>query len=230
MVTSDSQNTHSDVSLLGVQIVIIFGVTFSSIGSFLLAFQFHRSYQIAIGGDVRKDWSIRIAFLLFISHDVLFSVAGIMFGTLAYGDIPVAQLSSVAFVLYRVYISTYFFWGHWNVYKIMKVSSKSNAQNDAEHIGRRLGLISCTNLVCVLLAILYAFPSISQNHHGWVLILWIANVMAITFCIEVDAVPLFSSREELLKARRSKICSKTPQNKLSKWFSKVSQAQMQTET
>jgi hypothetical protein len=241
VATSEVQNTHPNFSWLGLQICIILNVSCSSGGSFLLAFQFHRSLELVRGSGKKKDWSMWLAFILFIVHTILFAVIGAMLATVTHGYGSLAQLSSVTFVIYRVYISVYFFWGHWEVYKVFKASGgkKKKSSNDAEHIGRRLSIISVANLMCVLLGILFALPVISQNHHGWVLIMWIQIALALTFCLEIGAVPLNSSRQDALQGSSSKNASKVPSStspspnmtgRLTAWISKstIADAKVQT--
>jgi hypothetical protein len=222
IATSEVQNTRPSFSWLGLEILIVLSVTLSSAGSFLLASQFHRAFQIAQGGEPKKDWSIRLAFILFIVHSVLFALFSILNGTVTHGFGPVAQLASVAFVLFRAYISAYFFWGHWQVYKLFKVADKSKSEGDAEHIGRRLGLISSFNLICVLLGALFNSTSISQYHHGWIIMMLLMIVMGLTYCLEIKAVPLAHSRQDSLKGSKhlSKSRSASPKvTRIVKWFS-----------
>lgn len=152
-------------------------------------------------GGKCKNWSLHLALFLFITHVGLFAVAGVVYGVLDYlGTFNIALLASILFVFYKAYISAYFFWGHWQIYKVFKAAPKGGARsrNTAEHIGRRLGLVSSVNLMSLLMALLFSLPSVSRYHHGWILMIWIETFTGLTLFLEVRAVPSNTSREESL--------------------------------
>jgi hypothetical protein len=194
MSTSELQNPSSNMSWIGIEILIILTVDISAFASFLLSFQFHLAVQQSKGeamvpGRSFKNCTVVSLFILFLLHIILFTISGILLAA-GQGD-NIAFVASASYVVYKLFISSYFFWGHWTVYKIFKTVDKGRAKSRdiSHHIGRRLGLISLINLASLILAMMFALPAISQFNNGWVLLLWMSTLMGGTSFLEVLAVP-----------------------------------------
>jgi hypothetical protein len=142
-----------------------------------------------------RDWKVMFTVTLLMLHLSLFSISAIVF-TLAPTNSTTFPLwgymISFSYVSFKLFISGYFFWGHWNVYRVFrKASHASGSTSSSNHsivIGRRLAAISAVNLLCLF--VMMVFSAMQYGHHGWILMEWAGILQTITSLLEVQAVPI----------------------------------------
>jgi hypothetical protein len=195
---------------IGTSSMITCSVVTSAAASYVLAFQFHKAVKASRGEASKKrlwkDWRIISSVILFLLHITLFVVSGALLAVQRVqaqnSFFRLGFLVSFAFVLYKVFISVYFFWGHWQVYRVFKAtgSSAKTGGSASSMIAKRLGLISVTNFLGLIIIMMYSLPSIGYYGHGWVCMVWGAIMNAITTLLEVEAIPSADSTKQATSA------------------------------
>jgi hypothetical protein len=171
-------------------------VLFSGMSSFLLTVQFHyallAAQEVQSNNCFRKELTIYFAFTLYAVHTIAFWISTYSFasGVAKVGVFDVGALSSGLFFIYKIFISLYFFWGNFKVYRIFQQAGTATANSPANRIGRRLGRISVYNLATIILAGLWAANPVSQHGNGWVLLYCIPFTINITALAEIGAVTI----------------------------------------
>jgi hypothetical protein len=139
------------------------------------------------------NWKVVVSFILFIVHIILF----VLCSTLLALQMTQVQnsfwrlgfLVSFTYVLYRLFISAYFIWGHWNAYRVFKNTGAIWKKDDSSRIAKRLGSISLVNFVGMMVIVFYSIPSFGYVQHGWVCLVWGGTLAGLTTLLEVLAVP-----------------------------------------
>eukprot|EP00475_Leptophrys_vorax_P000764 TRINITY_DN10419_c0_g1_i1.p1 TRINITY_DN10419_c0_g1~~TRINITY_DN10419_c0_g1_i1.p1 ORF type:complete len:477 (+),score=104.26 TRINITY_DN10419_c0_g1_i1:47-1477(+) len=191
ITTSETQNQVSTMPWLGSQLLIIIQVVTSSSASFILSFQFHEALTKTPAKPAARG-GVGLFFAFFVLHVVLFTASGLLNAVHPDGtEFGIGFVTSLTYVCFKLFISVYFFWGHWKVYKVFRTSEAGRVKstNLAHHIGKRLGFISTVNLIGLLIALMFATPALSQHRHGWIMMVWMSTLLGLTSLLEVNAVP-----------------------------------------
>jgi hypothetical protein len=194
------------MSWIGMETLVILTVISSASASFMFSFQFHLAVKQSRGeaivrGRECRHWTVLSLLVLFILHIVFFTISGIL---LVAGNVGsnMVVIAAASYVFYKLFISCYFFWGHWAAYRIFKTGDRGRltSSDASQHIGRRLGLISTVNLASLIMALIYSLP-VSTAGFGWILLIWMSTLMGLTCFLEVLAVPTGTYRNRQRQAQ-----------------------------
>jgi hypothetical protein len=143
---------------------MIFMIFFSSSTSYLLALQFHLSIGRAGHGRLYGPGVI-ISGIILLVHVLTFMASRVAYAML-FEVVFLGNISSVRFIAFKIAISVYFFWGHWKAFKIFKSTANFNKENENRtfQLGRRMAIISTSNLISLIFVALFTTPLFYVNH------------------------------------------------------------------
>eukprot|EP00475_Leptophrys_vorax_P022773 TRINITY_DN3098_c0_g4_i2.p1 TRINITY_DN3098_c0_g4~~TRINITY_DN3098_c0_g4_i2.p1 ORF type:complete len:313 (+),score=47.51 TRINITY_DN3098_c0_g4_i2:61-999(+) len=195
------------MSYIGIQSVLMVCVCLSALMSFSISITFHTAIRASSAGGIRTYRSASQISMIAVTliHIVLLIVVNILFitptslGTLA----PWGVLCTVFFVLFKLWISLYFFWAQCVTLKLytQTTAASLNGSYQLKKMGRRLGITSFLNLLS-LVTISIALSKYFHERHGWILICWNSIPMSLIAIAEIKCVP-----SEVRTKRGSKIGS-----------------------
>jgi hypothetical protein len=183
-----------------IEAAMIFMIFFSSSASYLLALQFHLSIERAGTGKLYGP-GVVISGVVLLIHVLTFMASRVAFAML-FEIVLLGTVSSFLFAAYKIAISAYFFWGHCKAYKIFKSTANHNKENENRtfQLGRRMALISTSNLISLIFVVLFATPLLNVNHGSHMLITCFM-FQGLTTLLEVMAVPALKTRSQTLGRR-----------------------------
>jgi hypothetical protein len=165
-------------------------VSLSSGCSVLLCVLFHHAILQTGVDEIAHRRAIRFCCGFGLFHIFLFVFSRIIY-TQWWNNSTLNTVAALVLVVFKIYISIYFLWGHRKAYLIFKKTEENNPRNRHAmyRMGKKMTLISITNMLTLLCYLLISFDSVIHYRHGWSLMLYAELGQGLTTLIEVLSLP-----------------------------------------
>jgi hypothetical protein len=193
---------QSESPMFGAFSQVIFAVVstdFSSISSFLLAWEFHFSLSQLKERTAQGQWPkpVVITLVIFVLFVVIFSTSFVLYSV---GFLQFSTITAILLTIFKVLISAYFVWGHWKTLKIFGSTGSANPESEqrTKTLGKRMVFASFFNFFSLITAGLLTMNQVIWRNRGYVLLPYTPIIFGLTNVVEVISIPTKKSRQEAL--------------------------------